>query len=68
MYMSTASEVLDRLKEASTASDQLKILQQAWGAAGMVELSLAEADAILTKLGQGKSRAQQHHGWSFCDG
>lgn len=56
------SDVLDQLREAETASDQLKILQLAWGsggAGGMVELSLDEAQAILDKLATGKSKAQQ---------
>jgi hypothetical protein len=57
--MSDSEELLDLLATATSASDQLKFIQTAYGSSGLVELSLQEADEILKKLGEGKSRKDQ---------
>ena len=57
--MSDAQEVLALLAKCESAADQIDVLQRSYGAAGNVELTLAEADNILQRLGSAGSRATQ---------
>lgn len=57
--MSDAEEVLARLAAAESAGDQMDIIRTAWGSAGLVELSMAESEEVLTKLGKACSRTEQ---------
>jgi len=57
--MSNPEEVLAALAEAESAGDQLDLIRKAWGSAGIVELSMDEAAAILKRLGEACSRSEQ---------
>lgn len=57
--MSDHEEVLARLAAAESAGDQMDIIRTAWGSAGLVELSMAESEEVLTKLGKACSRTEQ---------
>lgn len=57
--MSDADEVLERLGGAQSAGDQIDVLRCAWGASGLVELSVTECEYILQKLGKASTRTEQ---------
>lgn len=64
--MSDPEEVLQRLAAAESVGDQVDVLRSAWGSAGLVELSVQEADEILRKMAAATTRAEQLNVMQRC--